>query len=93
MGVSDRVAPQQLDLEPIATAIGEAWATELVQSLRSQRRDIVGAWPGTIGEARMRIRVTLRKRLELEALYELARVAYVAARRGWQAVSAPDPEP
>lgn len=80
------------ELEPIATAIGTAWAAELVRSLRSEHREVIGSWPGTIGEARMRIRVTFRKRLESVVLDELARVAYAAARRGWQAVSAPDPE-
>lgn len=80
------------DLEPIAVAIGEAWATELVHSLRSEDRDAVGAWPGTLGEARMRVRLTLRRRLDVVVIEELARIAYVAARRGWQALSVPDPE-
>ena len=71
------------DLEPMATAIGEAWARELVRSLRSEQRDIVGEWPGTMGEARMRVRVAARRRLEIAVLDELARVANLAARRGW----------
>lgn len=71
------------DLAPMATAVGEAWASELVRALRSDRRDIVGEWPGTMGEARMRIRVALRRRIEVELLDELARVANLAARRGW----------
>ncbi len=91
--MSSRPVQENVDLKPLATAIGEAWAAELVHSLRSEQREVVGAWPGTIGEARMRIRVTLRKRLEIVVLDELARIAYVAARRGWQAVSAPDDEP
>jgi len=91
--VSNRAAPDELELEPIATAIGETWAAELIHALRSEHREVIGAWPGTIGEARMRIRVTLRKRLEIVVLDELARIAYAAARRGWQAVSTPDPEP
>lgn len=61
------------ELRPLATAIGESWAAELVHSLRSDHREVVGEWPGTLGEARMRIR----------ALDELARVANLAARRGW----------
>lgn len=80
-------------LQPIATAIGEAWANELVESLRSARREVVGGWPGTLGEARMRIRTAMRGKLALDTIDSLARVAYVAARRGWQAVSRPDPEP
>lgn len=82
--------PEQTELEPIAVAVGEAWASEIVQALRSEDREVVGAWPGTVGEARMRIRATLRRRLDVVVLEELARIAYVAARRGWQAVSAPD---
>jgi hypothetical protein len=80
------------DLHPIAIAIGEAWAHELVRSLRSVDREIIGAWPGTMREARTRVRVALRTRLELHVIDELARVAYLAARRGWQEVSEPDPE-
>jgi hypothetical protein len=79
-------------LEPAATAIGAAWANELVSSLRAADREVIGAWPGTLGEARMRIRHAMRTKLELTVIDELARVAYVAARRGWQAVTAPDPE-
>ncbi len=80
------------DLQPIAIAIGEAWAIELVHSLRSVDREVIGAWPGTLREARMRVRLAVRTKLELPLIEELARVAYVAARRGWQQVSEPDPE-
>ena len=82
----------ELDVAPIANAIGEAWAAELVQSLRSEDREIIGAWPGTVAEARMRVRMALRKRLEKAVLEDLARVVYIAARRGWQSLSGPDPE-
>lgn len=82
----------QADFHPIATAVGEAWANELVHSLRSDDREIIGAWPGTLREARMRIRVVLRTKVELHIIEELARIAYLAARRGWQEVSQPDPE-
>lgn len=93
IGVAAAVAElNQADFRPIAHAIGEAWARELVRTLRSDDREIIGAWPGTLREARMRIRVALRARLELEVLEELARVAYLAARRGWQEVSEQDPE-
>lgn len=80
------------DLHPIATAIGEEWVHELVRSLRSDDREIIGAWPGTMREARTRVRVALRTRLELHVVDELARVAYLSARRGWQEVSERDPE-
>ena len=80
------------DLHPVAVAIGEAWAREIVRSLLSVDRQIIGAWPGTMREARSRVRVALRTRLELAVIDELARVAYLAARRGWHEVSEPDPE-
>ena len=81
------------DLHPIAIALGEAWAHEIMHSLRSVERAIIGAWPGTMREARNRVRVAIRTKLELRVIDELARVAYLAARRGWQEVSEPDPEP
>ena len=81
------------DLVPIATSVGEAWVRELVQGLRASEREIVGAWPGTMGEARMRVLARLQRKLDVRVLDDLARVATVAARREWQQVSQPDPEP
>ena len=80
------------ELHPVATGIGEAWAHEIVHSLRSVEREIIGGWPGTMREARTRVRVGIRTKLELPVIDELARVAYLAARRGWQELSEPDPE-
>ena len=85
--------PNEHRLEPVAEAIGKAWATEVVHMLRSADRDIIGAWPGTLGEARMRVRAMVQVRLALDHGERLARIAYVAARRGWQELSSPDPEP
>ena len=42
-------------LLPQAAAIGEAWARECADDLRAQKRGVVGAWPGTIREARSRV--------------------------------------
>lgn len=80
------------ELEPIATAIGEAWAHEMVRSLRDDEREIIGAWPGTITEAKMRVLARLARSLDLEVLADLARVATDAARRAWLRVAASDPE-
>jgi hypothetical protein len=79
-------------LTPIATAIGEAWAREMVRTLRDDEREIVGAWPGTIREAKMRVLAHLNQTLDLDVLAELARVATVAARREWLNVAERDPE-
>jgi hypothetical protein len=87
------VAADATNLAALATAIGEAWAGELVHGLRVGKRKIVGPWPGTIGEARMRILAGLRLRLEVATLDGLARVAAAAARREWNHFSQPDPEP
>ncbi|HUS30690.1 MAG TPA: hypothetical protein VMZ53_19405 [Kofleriaceae bacterium] len=82
----------QPEMHPRAIAVGEAWASELVRSLRADDRQIIGSWPGTLGEARMRIRGAFRLKLELDVIEELARLAYVAARRSWQELSEPDTE-
>ena len=42
------------DFRSVAIAAGEAWVHELVRALRSDDREIIGAWPGTLREARMR---------------------------------------
>ena len=80
------------DLEPLATAIGRTWALEVLQRLRSADRDIEGGWPGTLGEARARIRAELRRPLAIEVIDALARIAYATARQGWSTVSVPDVE-
>jgi hypothetical protein len=80
------------DLQPVATAIGEAWASELVRSLRSEDREVIGPWPGTMSEARMRILASLRRKLDTQHLEQLAQIANLAARREWQEASQPDPE-
>ena len=81
------------DLVPIATSVGEAWASELVRGFRANEREIVGAWPGTMGEARMRVLARVQRKLDVRVLDDLARVATVAARREWQQVTQPDLEP
>lgn len=79
-------------LERIATAIGEAWAHEIVRALRDDEREVVGAWPGTIREAKQRVLAQLRHTMDLEVLAGLARVATVAARRAWLTVAERDSE-
>jgi hypothetical protein len=76
-----------------ASQIGEAWVDEYVRDLQAQERTPVGGWPGTMSEARRRVLTRLAVILEPARLNELARVANVAAKRGWQAVCEPDPEP
>ena len=75
-----------------ASQIGAAWAEEYVRDLQAHARAPVGAWPGTMSEARGRVMTQLAIVLAPERLHELARVANLAARRGWQMVSEPDLE-
>jgi len=85
-------APVAPELLALATTIGQAWAQEYVRTLQQQERDIVGAWPGTIREARRQVLARIRAKLEPEQLDQLARITNLAARRGWETVSEPDLE-
>ncbi len=67
-----------------ATAVGTAWADELVRVLRADNRKIVGEWPGTMSEARTRVLARLCRELDAGVLDDLARVAIIAARGEWQ---------
>jgi hypothetical protein len=80
------------DHRSIATAVGHAWAAEVMRGLHAADRDVIGAWPGTIREAKARVLARISERLETDALEELARIANLVARQGWQAFSQPDPE-
>ena len=75
-----------------ASQIGEAWANEYLRDLQARERAPIGAWPGTVSEARRRVVTQLALALAPERVQELARVANLAARRGWQKVCEPDPE-
>jgi hypothetical protein len=90
---ADSTVPPARDvLEERASQIGEAWAMEYLRELRAHARSPIGAWPGTMSEARSRVVTQLAIVLAPERLQELARVANLAARRGWQRVSGPDLE-
>ena len=90
--VAADVEPAGDSLAHRASHIGAAWAREYVRELRDQERAPVGAWPGTMREARMRVRSRLASALEPDRLDELARVANLAARRGWRDLCEPDLE-
>jgi hypothetical protein len=80
------------ELVSLANEIGAAWSRAYVQTLEEQERDIVGAWPGTIREARRHLIARIKTKLEPEQLDQLARLTNLAARRGWETVSEPDLE-
>jgi hypothetical protein len=92
------VNPALAELVPsVSTALGEAWARDVTNALRAQTRGIIGAWPGTMREARSRVLVGLpaarRSTFDAAALEALSRAVYESARRCWDAISEPDPEP
>jgi hypothetical protein len=92
------VNPALAELVPsVSTALGEAWARDVAEALRAQTRAIVGAWPGTMREARSRVLLGLppdrRSRFDAEELDALSRAVYDTARRCWDAVAEPDLEP
>ena len=84
-----QVAPELVET---ATSIGQAWAQRYVRALQAQERDIVGAWPGTLREARRQVLAGIKIKLEAEQLDHLARLTNLAARRGWESISEPDLE-
>jgi hypothetical protein len=84
IGAAVVVAELAPELCSSATAVGEAWAHELVRVLRTNKRKIVGEWPGTMSEARMLLLTCLHQRLDADVLSALARIAIGAARGEWQ---------
>ena len=89
---ADGDAPPRDFLAERASQIGDAWAKEYLRDLHARARPPIGAWPGTMSEARSRVVTQLAIVLAPERLQELARVANLAARRGWQKACEPDPE-
>ena len=81
------------ELHALATSVGEVWAAEVASSLRAVDRAVTGAWPGTLGEARMRIRLAIRIALERPLADELSRIATIAARGAWKAVAETEADP
>jgi hypothetical protein len=84
-------------LPSVSAALGEAWANDVANALRAQTRNLVGAWPGTMREARSRVLLGLpaarQSTFDSEALAALSRAVYDAARRYWDTIAEPDLEP
>ena len=81
----------------VSSALGQAWANDVAKALRAQTRGVIGAWPGTIREARSRVLLGLpaarQPSFDAAALDALSRAVYDAARRCWDEIAEPDPEP
>ena len=77
---------RRLLLERSASETGEAWALRLFAELRAEGRRVVGGWPGTLTEARARVRAELRRERPTHAEVEhAAGTAYARARHVWLA--------
>ncbi len=85
------LARRSLLLERAAASVGETWAKGWLAELVSEGRSAAGGWPGTISQARSRVRAVViaelaRARFEPAGPAELdqtARVAYARAREVW----------
>ena len=89
---ADEVLPPRDFLAERASQIGDSWAKEYLLDLQTHSRAPVGGWPGTMSEARSRVATQLAIALTPLRLQELARIANLAARRGWQNACEPDLE-
>lgn len=88
--------PITAELVELTNSIGEAWACECMRTLEQQERGVVGAWPGTLREARSHLLARMPAHHRATAMADLdtlARAVYAAARRSWDAICEPDPEP
>jgi hypothetical protein len=98
----DIAARRALLLERAAVTVGETWARGWLAELGSEGRSAAGGWPGTITQARSRVRVAVtaelaRAKFQPAAADEVdrtARAAYARAREVWLAsAKADDDEP
>ncbi|HTE55792.1 MAG TPA: hypothetical protein VK698_33285 [Kofleriaceae bacterium] len=85
-------------LEHLAAAEGSAWASRSCDELRQQGRSIAGGWPGTMSQARLRVRVCMTvpgrpaASLTTADLDWLARTVYLTAKAEWLAQVEPGSE-
>jgi hypothetical protein len=71
--------------------LGETWARGWFQTLLTEGRPVSGGWPGTMQEARHRVRAHCDRELRLrglpllsqEELLEVAAQTYERAKRDW----------
>jgi hypothetical protein len=86
------VVANDTDIAPIANDVGHAWVTELVGAYRADEREIVGAWPGTISEARFRVLARVGRTVDKGVIDDIAKLARLVAQKEWHQISQPDPE-
>jgi hypothetical protein len=74
------------ELEDLARLAGERWAAVYALRLRTQRRAVEGAWPGTVSEAYGRVIGDLADRVRTLSephIRALSQITYRAARTAW----------
>lgn len=85
-----------VDLDAVATIVGQDWAKSRVRELLAADRVVAGGWPGTLREAKGQLLAALgRQGLTVPAvdvLDTLARTATAAARVCWGRHAEPDLE-
>jgi hypothetical protein len=99
-GAEEIATRRSLLLERTAVAVGETWARGWLAELGSEGRSAAGGWPGTITQARSRVRAVVtaelaRARFQPAAADEVdrtARAAYARAREVWLASAKADDE-
>ena len=99
-GAEEIATRRSLLLERTAVTVGETWARGWLAELGSEGRSAAGGWPGTITQARSRVRAVVtaelaRARFQPAAADEVdrtARAAYARAREVWLASAKADDE-
>jgi hypothetical protein len=89
------------DLDRSAAFIGDAWVRSWRDQLARERRRVIGGWPGTMSEARTRVRAYFERerangpRAQLSGgdLETVARAAYGRARACWLSIAGDDDDP
>lgn len=74
--------------------MGQRWADACVAELRAAERRLCGGWPGTMREARGRLRQAIGgHEVADDRVAALASLTYKSARDAWQQVVEREPDP
>lgn len=73
----------------------DSWVDTMTREMAAQGRPVAGGWPGTLSEARARVARCAAGRPDLrvtrDEIDELARQAYVFAKKAWLLRAGPTP--
>jgi hypothetical protein len=93
-----KLSARQSLLERTALSVGETWARACIAELDADGRTASGGWPGTITQARSRVRAVIFVELararhapaDAREIERATRAAYDRARAMWRASSVPE---